>query len=129
MPVCKFPDSRRLICRICFDEFKRSEMYSSSSCDHPFCEMRWKSYIHVSISNGAGCLVLHCPSPKCVAAVTQEMIDALGNDKDKEKYPRSLLRSYVEASKKTNWCPAAGCDYAIEFSLPFLLGSGNYNVS
>ncbi|KAL5707842.1 RBR-type E3 ubiquitin transferase [Ranunculus cassubicifolius] len=123
-PFCKFPDGRRLICRICFDEFKRCVMYSAS-CGHPFCETCWKSYIHVSISDGAGCLVLHCPSPKCVAAVTQEMIDTLGNVKDKEKYSRYLLRSYVDASKKTKWCPAPGCDYAVQFSL----GSDYYDVS
>ncbi|PIA51201.1 hypothetical protein AQUCO_01100203v1 [Aquilegia coerulea] len=43
----------------------------------------------------------------------------------KEKYARYLLRSYIEASRKSKWCPAPGCGYAVDF----VLGSGSYDVS
>ncbi|RYR42570.1 hypothetical protein Ahy_A08g039031 isoform B [Arachis hypogaea] len=46
-------------------------------------------------------------------------------DEDKEKYARYLLRSYIEDNKKTKWCPAPGCEYAVNFDA----GSGNYDVS
>ncbi|KAL4359240.1 hypothetical protein AHAS_Ahas08G0057600 [Arachis hypogaea] len=53
------------------------------------------------------------------------MINLLVPDEDKEKYARYLLRSYIEDNKKTKWCPAPGCEYAVNFDA----GSGNYDVS
>jgi hypothetical protein len=32
-----------------------------------------------------------------------------------KKYKRFLLRSYVEDNSKVKWCPAPGCDYAVEY--------------
>ncbi|KAH7670446.1 E3 ubiquitin ligase RBR family protein [Dioscorea alata] len=42
------------------------------------------------------------------------MVNLLATDDDKEKYSRYLLRSYIEDNRKTKWCPAPGCDYAVE---------------
>ncbi|KAJ0547342.1 putative IBR domain, E3 ubiquitin ligase RBR family, TRIAD supradomain-containing protein [Helianthus annuus] len=54
-----------------------------------------------------------------------DMVKMLTSDEDKTKYQRYLLRSYIEDNRKTNWCPAPGCDCAIEFDL----GSGSYVVT
>ncbi|URE38105.1 IBR domain [Musa troglodytarum] len=82
-------------------------------------------YISTSISDGPGCLMLRCPDPSCGAAVGQNMIDVLATDEDKEKYSRYLLRSYVEDNKKMKWCPAPGCEFAVEF----VMGSGSYDCT
>ncbi|KAK9087918.1 hypothetical protein Syun_030312 [Stephania yunnanensis] len=82
-------------------------------------------YISTSINDGPGCLMLRCPDPSCGAAVGQEMINKHAVDEDRQKYSRYHFRSYVEDNKKTKWCPAPGCDYAVEFEV----GSGSYDVT
>ncbi|EEC77541.1 hypothetical protein OsI_16442 [Oryza sativa Indica Group] len=66
-----------------------------------------------------------CPDPSCTAAVGQDMINSLADDEDREKYGRYLRRSYIEDNRKTKWCPAPGCEYAVEF----VMGSGSYDVN
>ncbi|KAH7524037.1 hypothetical protein FEM48_Zijuj06G0075800 [Ziziphus jujuba var. spinosa] len=124
-PVC------RITCGICLDTFTES-IVSWASCGHPYCRSCWGGYISKSIYNdGSGCLLLECPHPSCRAAVGEDMVNALVVDhSDKEKYSRYLLRSYVEDSyrkRKIKWCPAPGCDYAIDF-VDFLGNSKGYDV-
>ncbi|KAJ0973000.1 hypothetical protein J5N97_020959 [Dioscorea zingiberensis] len=119
----EMPNAPELTCGICFENYPRDRMYSAS-CGHPFCSVCWRGYIGTSISDGPGSLSLRCPDPSCGAAVGQDMVNFLATDEDKEKYSRYLLRSYIEDNRKTKWCPAPGCDYAVEF----ILGSGSYDV-
>ncbi|KAJ0981008.1 hypothetical protein J5N97_009263 [Dioscorea zingiberensis] len=120
----EIPNSPELTCGICFENYPRDRM-NSTACGHPFCSACWRAYIGTSISDGPGwSLSLRCPGPSCGVAVGQDMVNLLATDEDKEKYSRYLLRSYIEDNRKTKWCPAPGCDHAIEF----VLGSGNYDV-
>ncbi|XP_010912799.1 probable E3 ubiquitin-protein ligase ARI8 isoform X1 [Elaeis guineensis] len=116
-------NARELSCGICFENYPHNNM-SAAACGHHFCGSCWRGYIGTSISDGPGCLTLRCPDPSCSAAVGQDMINVLATDEDKEKYSRYLLRSYIEDNRKTKWCPAPGCDFAVEF----VIGSGNYDV-
>ncbi|RCV32093.1 hypothetical protein SETIT_6G230200v2 [Setaria italica] len=117
------PRSRKLTCGICFEGYS-SDMMSSAGCAHFYCHECWEGYISAAISGGPGCLSLRCPDPSCGAMVLQRMINKLAKEEDKEKYARFLLRTYVEGSKKTKWCPAPDCTCAVEF-----LGDENYDVS
>ncbi|KAI3880485.1 hypothetical protein MKX03_001693 [Papaver bracteatum] len=111
-------------CGICFDEFPRDDM-RAASCGHLFCNLCWRQYVSIKISDGAGCLMLRCPEPSCVVAVGQDMVNELVSDEDKEKNSRHLYRSYIEDRRKTSkWCPAPGCEFAIEFDT----GSSSYDV-
>jgi ariadne-1 len=123
-PVVKFPDGKEMTCGICFETYPRDRL-SAAACGHPFCNSCWAGYIGTSINDGPGCLMLRCPDPSCVAAVGQDMIYALVSDEDKEKHRRYFIRSYVEDNRKTKWCPAPGCEYAVDF----VVGSGNYDVA
>ncbi|XP_027353690.1 probable E3 ubiquitin-protein ligase ARI7 isoform X2 [Abrus precatorius] len=123
-PIVQFPNARELTCGICFENYPRSRI-EMASCGHPYCISCWEGYISTSISDGPGCLMLRCPDPTCGAAVGQDMINLLASDEDKQKYARYLLRSYIEDNKKSKWCPAPGCEYAVTFDA----GSGNYDVS
>lgn len=123
-PVVEFSNAGELTCGICFDSYSRDKV-ASAACGHPFCCACWRGYISATVNDGLGCLMLRCPDPCCRAAVGQDMIDMLASDEDKKKYYRYLLRSYVEDNRKTKWCPAPGCEYAIDFSA----GSGNFDVS
>ncbi|XXG44949.1 hypothetical protein AAC387_Pa02g0169 [Persea americana] len=121
--VDPMPNARELACGICFETYHRGTM-NAAACGHQFCNICWEGYISTSINDGPGCLMLRCPDPSCGAAVGQGMINKLASDEDKEKYSRYLLRSYVEDNKKTKWCPAPGCEFAVDF----VMGSGNYDV-
>ncbi|CAI9762845.1 unnamed protein product [Fraxinus pennsylvanica] len=123
-PVVQFLNAKKVTCGICFDNYSH-ELVHSAACGHAFCDSCWKAYVSTSINDGPGCLTLRCPSPSCGAAIGQDMIDMLASDEDKEKYRHYLLRSFVEDSRETKWCPAPGCDCAIEYDV----GSGNYDVT
>ncbi|KAJ7980717.1 RBR-type E3 ubiquitin transferase [Quillaja saponaria] len=123
-PVVQFPNASELTCGICFETHPRSWI-ASAACGHPYCITCWAGYFSTSINDGPGCLMLRCPDPACGAVVGQDMINTLAPDEDKEKYSRYLLRSYIEDNKKTKWCPAPGCEYAVNFDA----GSGSYDVS
>ncbi|KAJ9176073.1 hypothetical protein P3X46_011423 [Hevea brasiliensis] len=123
-PVVEFPDGREVTCGICFEIYPSDRLHASA-CGHPFCSSCWQGYISTAINDGPGCLMLRCPDPSCGAAVGQDMINELTSDEDKEKYSRYFIRSYIEDNRKTKWCPAPGCDYAVDF----IVGSGSYDVS
>lgn len=120
----EMPSDRELTCGICFESCPHASM-SAAACGHPFCSACWGGYISTAINDGPGCLMLRCPDPSCAAAVGQDMINSLANEEDKEKYGRYLRRSYIEDNRKTKWCPAPGCEYAVEF----VVGSGSYDVN
>ncbi|GAB4855894.1 Probable E3 ubiquitin-protein ligase ari8 [Ancistrocladus abbreviatus] len=123
-PVVEFPNAREMTCGICFETLPSDEM-NAVSCGHPFCNSCWAGYVSIAINDGPGCLMLRCPEPSCSAALGQDMIDAVTSEEDKEKYGRYFLRSYIEDNRKAKWCPAPGCDYAVEY----VVGSGGYDVT
>ncbi|KAK9287938.1 hypothetical protein L1049_016383 [Liquidambar formosana] len=123
-PVVQFPTARELTCGICFESYPRDRI-NSAACGHPFCTTCWTGYIKTSINDGPGCLTLRCPDPSCSAAVGEDMINLVASDDDKGKYARYLLRSYVEDNRMTKWCPAPGCEHAVNF----VAGSASYDVS
>ncbi|KAJ6289407.1 hypothetical protein OIU76_025263 [Salix suchowensis] len=122
--VVQLSNARELTCGICFDTFSCDKIISAA-CGHPFCNTCWSGYISTTINDGPGCLMLRCPDPSCQASVGQDMINLLAPGGDKDKYSRYLLRSYIEDNRKTKWCPAPGCEYAIDFAA----GSGSFDVS
>lgn len=122
--VVQFPNAEELTCGICFESHPLDQIHSAV-CGHPYCTTCWKGYITTSINDGPGCLLLRCPDPSCRASVGQDMILKLASNEDKEKYSRYFVRSYIEDKKKTKWCPAPGCENAVEFEL----GSNIYDVT
>ncbi|XP_075084571.1 putative E3 ubiquitin-protein ligase ARI8 isoform X1 [Nicotiana tabacum] len=118
------PDEEELTCGICFDDYPRNEI-TAAACGHPFCLTCWQGYIGTAISDGPGCLMLRCPDPSCSAAIGRDMINKLASNDDKKKYKHYFIRSFVEDNRKTKWCPAPGCDYAVDF----IVGSGSYDVT
>lgn len=118
------PNVKELTCGICFEVYPCDSM-NSAACGHPFCVTCWQGYISTSINDGPGCLMLRCPDPSCGAAVGQDMIVSMASHDDKEKYQRYFLRSFVEDNRKTKWCPAPGCDYAVDF----IVGGGTFDVT
>ncbi|XP_010542758.1 PREDICTED: probable E3 ubiquitin-protein ligase ARI7 isoform X2 [Tarenaya hassleriana] len=123
-PIFSSSVGGEITCGICFESYP-PERIASVSCGHPFCTTCWTGYISTTINDGPGCLMLRCPDPSCPAAVGHDMIERLASEEDKDKYDRYFLRSYIEDNRKMKWCPAPGCEYAIEFAA----GTGSYDVS
>ncbi|KAK4748737.1 hypothetical protein SAY87_015323 [Trapa incisa] len=123
-PLKNLPDDEEINCGICFESYPCDKIYGAA-CGHLFCRGCWEGLMSTAIADGPGCLMLRCPDPSCKAAVGQDMINKLASEEDKKKYNRYLIRSYVEDNKNAKWCPARGCDYAIEF----VSGSGCYDVA
>ncbi|XP_028787712.1 probable E3 ubiquitin-protein ligase ARI8 [Neltuma alba] len=123
-PLMEYKDSSEMTCGICFDTYPGAEMLDAG-CGHPFCSSCWEGYVSVAINGGPGCLSLRCPDPSCGAAVGEDVINLLASDEEKEKYSAYFIRSYIEDNKKTKWCPAPGCDFAVDFAS----GSGSYDVT
>ncbi|PIA53345.1 hypothetical protein AQUCO_00900133v1 [Aquilegia coerulea] len=103
----------KITCGICFEDYYCDRMYGTS-CGHLFCRSCWKTYISTSIKDGPGCLNLRCPELKCGAIVGDRMVDTLAPHQEKENYH----------SKNIKWCPAQGCNYAVEI----VVESDNYDV-
>lgn len=123
-PPVEFANAREMTCGICFETFPGS-MMNAAACGHPFCNECWAGYMGTAIHSGPGCLMLRCPDPSCGAAVGQDMINLLASKEDRKKYARYFLRSYIEDNRKAKWCPAPGCDYAVDF----VVGSGSYDIT
>ncbi|XP_074316175.1 putative E3 ubiquitin-protein ligase ARI10 [Silene latifolia] len=106
-------------CGICFDDEFSIDEVRSANCGHIYCKTCWRTYIDITVDEtGSGCLRLKCPEPKCPAAVDRDMVTELASKEIVAKYLAYLIRSYVEFKKKnTKWCPAPGCNNAIEFEL------------
>ncbi|GBG72276.1 hypothetical protein CBR_g11204 [Chara braunii] len=119
-----YDGANKLTCWICFDTLPREDM-KAPVCRHYFCESCWTGYIHTAINDGPGCLTLRCPHSTCSAAVGEDMVLSLASEEDAQKYHRYLLRSYVEDNRKVKWCPAPGCEFAVEL----IPGSTVYDVT
>ncbi|CAL5029472.1 unnamed protein product [Urochloa decumbens] len=107
---------RRLPCGVCFGRFNAGKM-RSAGCSHYYCDACWGGYIHAAVGDGPRCLSLRCPDPACSAAVAQDLVDAVADAEDKERYGRFALRSFVEeGGGSVKWCPAPGCTRAVELA-------------
>ncbi|KAJ4807793.1 RING/U-box superfamily protein [Rhynchospora pubera] len=115
------PSSTALTCGICFETLPSSNM-RAAACGHHYCIDCWKGYIGGSIKDGPICLGLCCPEPSCNVSIDHRMIKEIASSEDHEKFVRFLYRSYVEDNRKIKWCPAPGCEHAVEF---FLADSNN----
>ncbi|KAK4403971.1 putative E3 ubiquitin-protein ligase ARI8 [Sesamum angolense] len=113
-------------CKICLETVENNENVYTASCGHRFCADCWKSYVAVSINDGPGCVTMRCPEPKCKAVVGLDMVELVASEVDKQKYYQFLLRSYVDSKRNLKWCPAPGCELAIQFDAG---DSNNYDVA
>ncbi|KAK9806726.1 hypothetical protein WJX72_000715 [[Myrmecia] bisecta] len=103
----------KVTCGVCFDDFKRRDV-RSARCGHLFCKDCWQGYVTTAIANGPSVLDLRCPTPKCAAAVPRDLIFEVASKGDQAKYLQYGVRSYVEDNRAMGWCPAPGCENAVE---------------
>ncbi|KAK9833366.1 hypothetical protein WJX84_001950 [Apatococcus fuscideae] len=83
---------RKAACSICFDDFRVSDMHAAPAS--------------TSSAEIAG--------RDCSAAVPAALVTEVSDPKQREKYHLYSLRSFVEDNQKLEWCPAPGCENAVE---------------
>uniref|UniRef100_M4FB10 RBR-type E3 ubiquitin transferase n=1 Tax=Brassica campestris TaxID=3711 RepID=M4FB10_BRACM len=92
----------------------QENLVSTPFCSHKFSETCWRSHLSNLLTEEEERVVL-CPNPDCVAPVGPDTIEKLTEPAVKMMYNRYVLGSFVEANKESiKWCPAPGCEYAIE---------------
>ncbi|XP_022748052.1 probable E3 ubiquitin-protein ligase ARI5, partial [Durio zibethinus] len=106
-----FPDE--LTCAICFESYSRDDR-SCGKCGHPFCNDCWTNYIRNYIREGTGPLMIRCPEPSCRAALHQELFDKIATEEQMDRFLSYLIKSFVENQRTIKWCPANGCEFAID---------------
>ncbi|CAL5072863.1 unnamed protein product [Urochloa decumbens] len=104
-----------LACAICFDGHGPGGMRSAGCRSHFYCHECWRGYIRAAVGDGARCLLLRCPDPKCPAPVVRELVDAAAAGEDRARYETFVVRSYVEegTSRYVRWCTGPGCTLAV----------------
>mmetsp|Transcript_896 Transcript_896/g.3259 ORF Transcript_896/g.3259 Transcript_896/m.3259 type:complete len:534 (-) Transcript_896:162-1763(-) len=100
-------------CGICFESYSAGEMFSES-CGHSFCRSCWKGYFKSAAMDGPSALTLRCPFPKCTNLVCEEHWEAMASPDTLGRYREFEMRSYVEQNRRVKWCPAPGCQFAVE---------------
>ncbi|KAM7280411.1 hypothetical protein ACFE04_007545 [Oxalis oulophora] len=112
-------DSNETYCQICCESYPRDN-FKSVSCGHYYCDECWLGYITTSInSDGVGSLRIRCPAFKCNVSVTQDIIDSLMSDEDKERYADYLITSYIVQQRcngERRQCPAPDCEFVIHYN-------------
>ncbi|KAG2329854.1 hypothetical protein Bca52824_001034 [Brassica carinata] len=93
----------------------QENLVSTPFSPHKFSEPCWISYLNNLLENNKEEEIVLCPNPNCVASVGPDTIEKLTEPAVKEMYKRYVLGSFVEANNESiKWCPAPGCEYAIE---------------
>ncbi|ESQ40837.1 hypothetical protein EUTSA_v10015828mg [Eutrema salsugineum] len=99
-------------------------LVSTPFCSHKFCTTCWRDYLSESLEkkkkkkkkkdDEEEKLIISCLNQDCVASVGPDTIEQL-TVLVKEMYESYVLGSFVDGNNETiKWCPAPGCDYAIE---------------
>jgi ariadne-1 len=110
-------------CRICCDDEVSVEESFCLGCNHLFCRSCFTEYLKNAISDGASCILTHCPEHKCKQLVTTSLFHLLlegvgseggesSNEKEEvvKKYDLYFLRDFIEKSKNMKYCPAPRCE-------------------
>jgi len=109
------PSGSEFECRIC-DENVPSSNTLAIGCQHRFCNSCWKDYLTDRANSGKQAILSPCPSFKCPTIVPDSVFFKILPSELSKKYEKQILRSFVEDNRKMRWCPAPGCERAIEMS-------------
>ncbi|CAD5331200.1 unnamed protein product [Arabidopsis thaliana] len=90
-------------------------LVSTPFCSHKFSTTCWSEYLSDALKkNKEQRGLISCLSQDCVASVGPDTIEQL-TEPVKEMYENYILESFMECHKATiKWCPASGCEYAVE---------------
>mmetsp|Transcript_36092 Transcript_36092/g.51066 ORF Transcript_36092/g.51066 Transcript_36092/m.51066 type:complete len:503 (-) Transcript_36092:263-1771(-) len=105
-PVKLSAKSSNNACTICYEDQHRK---IGMPCGHEFCLGCWREFSINAIAEGPSCIRKTCPQDKCTELITEDEIEKSAKD-FLPKFESYQLRSFVESSTLTRWCPGRGCE-------------------
>jgi len=100
------PQKSSTTCQICYED---DIVMLSMPCGHEFCKECWKQFCANAILEGPSCVRKTCPQAKCTEVMTEVEVAAAAPEL-LTKFETYQLRSFVESSVLTRWCPGHGCE-------------------
>jgi len=109
----KHKAGEKVTCEICYDDHPPQAM-KAMPCAHEFCQSCWHDFcVNAVNEEGPSCVRATCPQAECTEIVTEEEMKACLQKESPQTYQRYCsfqLRSFVESSNLTRWCPGKGCE-------------------
>ncbi|KAI5454771.1 hypothetical protein NCC49_003655 [Naganishia albida] len=104
-------------CPICCIDYSADEVERQTldlSCGHRFCKECWKGYLENKIMDEAESGRIQCMETGCGRIVGEKTVEAMVDDKVKNRYRELLDRTYVDDNASLKWCPHPDCEYAVK---------------
>ncbi|ORZ38276.1 hypothetical protein BCR44DRAFT_47457 [Catenaria anguillulae PL171] len=103
------------VCDVCCDDHP-DMLTISLLCGHRFCTECYTTYLVGKVKEGESRRI-SCMG-KCSLVVDEATVKALVDANTYKRYEDLLLRTYVDDSQYLRWCPAPGCEMALECHVP-----------
>ncbi|KAI8814532.1 hypothetical protein BJ742DRAFT_746543 [Cladochytrium replicatum] len=100
------------MCDICCNDEVGLESLALQ-CGHRFCRDCYSHYLNQKIGEEGESRRIQCMMNGCKVIVDENTIGLLASPQVNQKYHRLLVRTYVDDNEFYRWCPAPGCEYAI----------------
>ncbi|KAK3827425.1 MAG: hypothetical protein J3Q66DRAFT_320238 [Benniella sp.] len=104
------------VCQICFDGGEGTAV--KLRCDHSYCSDCYQMYLTQKITEEGECRSITCPAVNCKVVVDEPTIKEVVEPHVYARYLELQDRAYVQDLDALRWCPAPGCENAVECRLP-----------
>lgn len=101
------------VCDICFEDGDDLQTFAIK-CGHRYCADCYRHYVIQKIREEAEAARIQCPSDGCTRIIDSRSLEILIPEDLKSRYRELLNRTYVEDREILKWCPAPGCENALE---------------
>ena len=110
--VEEYRKSSLFTCPCCYDDVKIKDGIIIEECGHYLCKDCFKDYIKEKFKNGPDCVHASCPDHSCGMIIPSHLFQKSLSKVDFKKYEYYVLKSFVDLSPKTKWCPGKNCEKA-----------------
>ncbi|AES98005.1 zinc finger, C3HC4 type (RING finger) protein [Medicago truncatula] len=98
--------SKSFNCGICFDSVKNTNMFTASSCNHPFCTNCISKY--VAVQREKDVVKVNCPEPECIVELKLETLQYFLPKKVIADWEYAIFESSIY-TKQIFYCPYNNC--------------------
>ncbi|KEH34170.1 zinc finger, C3HC4 type (RING finger) protein [Medicago truncatula] len=104
--ICQGQSSKSFSCGICFDSVTVSKMFTTSSCNHPFCTNCISMYVDVQRKENV--VKLNCPNPDCSVELKPEHVESIIPKQVIVEWESAIYESSIAMMQKM-YCPYENC--------------------
>jgi len=98
--------SKSFHCGICFDSVTNTNLFTTSSCNHPFCTNCISKY--VAVQREKHVVKVNCPKPECIVELKPETLQSFLPKKVIADWESAIYESSI-SSKQIFYCPYKNC--------------------